>query len=159
MEMRWNGMAFRAFAPYGSSTFQIWPLYRWGFNISPLCKGSILQDVQVCRLYRSGSATLPLCRNWEFGNVQSYRKDAKGKRVKIGVRLRTSHTWISDEEPTLTIWSLIKPFGRCNCSTIQQIHRVKDQWYKMISSNIVRRIKSSSHSAGTSMLCRRPMIQ
>ena len=34
------------------------------------------------------------------------------------------------------------------------INRVKDQWYKMISGNIVRRIKSGSHSAGTSMLCR-----
>nr|POF05040.1 hypothetical protein CFP56_23575 [Quercus suber] len=63
-----------------------------------------------------------------------------------------------DEEPTLTIWSLIKPFGHCNWSTSQQIHRVKDQLYKMISGNIVKRIKSGRHSAGTSMLCRRPMI-
>ena len=34
------------------------------------------------------------------------------------------------------------------------VNRVKDQWYKMISGNIVRRIKSGSHSAGTSILCR-----
>ncbi|KAK7826206.1 putative disease resistance protein rga4 [Quercus suber] len=52
----------------------------------------------------------------EFGNVPSYRRDAKGKRGKIGVRLRTSQTYI-----TRTICSLIKPFG---ATIAQQVNKL-----------------------------------
>ncbi|KAK7826200.1 dna topoisomerase 2 [Quercus suber] len=106
------------------------------------------------RLYIARCPSLSAIPEW-ICNLTSLQKLGIWECPILSKRCKREAGEDRNEEPTLTIWSLIKPFGRCNCSTIQQIHRVKDQWYKMISSNIVRRIKSSSHSAGTSMLCRR----
>nr|POF08273.1 hypothetical protein CFP56_55672 [Quercus suber] len=71
--------------------------------------------------------------------VPTKKKDSKMRQLemkKIGVLLLLLKKLLKlhqqekdlkgrqDEAPTLRIWSLIKAFGCCNCSTSQQTHRL-----------------------------------